>query len=535
MDGLLQKYLVRGAERHGDDVALMMGDEQLTYHDLDAESSRLARMLKDVGCRRGDRICLLAPKTPAAIAAMLASLKADCAYVPIDTDSPAERVQHVVRAAEPRVVLTSAAATGLLDDLARTGVLTSSTLLGSLGEHLYSEHYNSTFARIDWGQFDAHPPAARNGEHDIAHILFTSGSTGIPKGVMITHANVTSFVSWANAYLGMGRRDRWSGHPPLHFDLSTYDIYGTLASGAQLHLVPATLNLLPHKLAAFIRDSELTRWFSVPSILSYMVKFGAVRQDDFPALEKLLWCGEVLPTPVLMELMQRLPHVAFTNLYGPTEATIASSYHTVLQPPTNEAEDIPIGRACDGEDLLILDEQQRAVPAGEIGDLYITGMGLSPGYWKDPHKTSEVFLESPRSQAGETRMYRTGDLASWDDTGLAHFHGRADFQIKHRGYRIELGEIEAALNTLDGVRECAVVGVATAGFEGTQICCAYAPASHNVQVRTLRARLRDRLPSYMIPSRWREMELLPKNANGKVDRKVVKEWFEDEERRVRRD
>lgn len=528
MTGLLQECLTRRAERHGDDLAVVMGDERWTYGELDAVSSRLAHMLREVGCLRGDRVCLLTPKMPIAIAAMLAVLKADCAYVPIDTQTPAARVKHVIRSAAPRALLTSAAATNLLDGLAVEGVLTSSTVIGSLDEHVSSEHYKSAFARADWAQFDSRAPDSRNDQQDAAHILFTSGSTGIPKGVVITHANVTAFVSWANAYFGMGPDDRWSGHPPLHFDLSTYDIYGTLASGAQLHLVPAALNLLPHKLAAFIRDAELTRWFSVPSILTYLVRFDAVREHDFPSLKKLLWCGEVLPTPVLTTLMHRLPHIAFTNLYGPTEATIASSYYSVPRPPDDETESIPIGTPCEGEELLILDEQQQEVPAGQIGDLYIAGIGLGPGYWRDPDKTSEVFVPDPRTDDPDARIYRTGDLASWDDNGLARFHGRADSQIKHRGYRIELGEIEVVLNALDDVRESAVVGVATDGFEGTAICCAFTPASPDVTAAMLRTGLRDRLPSYMMPSRWRPSDGLPKNANGKIDRKIVRKWFEND-------
>jgi len=342
---------------------------------------------------------------------------------------------------------------------------------------------------------------------------------------MITHRNVLHFIEWATSHLGTRETDRISGHPPLHFDLSTFDIYGTFLAGAELHLVPALASLLPQKLAALIRDSELTQWFAVPSIFTYMAKFDVIGWNDFPALGRVLWCGEVMPTPILIHWMERLPHVTFTNLYGPTEATIASSHYTVPEIPVSDTEPIPIGTACAGEELLVLDENLRTVPVGESGDLYIGGVGLSPGYWRDEEKTKTAFVVDPRSAEGDSRIYRTGDLARVNEAGLVYFLGRADSQIKHRGYRIELGEIEAALNSLADLRECAVVAVDTAGFEGTEICCAYSPANGNVEPVELRAQLRDSLPSYMLPSRWLAMETLPKNVNEKIDRKALKELF----------
>jgi acyl-coenzyme A synthetase/AMP-(fatty) acid ligase len=269
-----------------------------------------------------------------------------------------------------------------------------------------------------------------------------------------------------------------------------------------------------------IRNAELTQWFSVPSVLTYMAKFDAVEQHDFPHLERLLWCGEVLPTPVLVHWMKRLPHVTFTNLYGPTEATIASSYYEVPECPADETQPIPIGRACDGEELLVLDEQLRPLPAGEMGDLYIGGAGLSPGYWRDEEKSAAAFVTDSRGK----RIYRTGDLAQVDSSGDFHFLGRADSQIKSRGYRIELGEIETALNAIAAVREGAVVGLDTGGFEGTAICCAYS-AGDPIEPRELRKALQESLPSYMLPSRWMTLDELPKNVNGKIDRRALRERF----------
>jgi acyl-coenzyme A synthetase/AMP-(fatty) acid ligase len=233
-----------------------------------------------------------------------------------------------------------------------------------------------------------------------------------------------------------------------------------------------------------------------------------------------------LPTPVLMYWMRRLPEVRFTNLYGPTEATIASSFYTIPTCPRDETEPIPIGRPCPGEELLVLDETLRPVPRGEVGDLYIAGAGLSPGYWRDNGETAAAFLPDPRSPDSEAQIYRTGDLARVGDDQLLYFHGRADSQIKSRGYRIELGEIEAAVNTISAVRECAVVGIATGGFEGTTICCAFSPlGGTELSPLNLRRELTRLLPAYMLPARWMELATLPKNVNGKIDRKELRDRF----------
>jgi len=522
----LEHYLARSADRHPDRTALVLGADRLSYESLEALTNQFARLLRDHGCAEGSRVCVIAAKTPWTIAGLLATLKCGGAYVPIDSSSPAARVARIVQAAEPSLMLADGTATGLLDELIGSRALPDDIPIGALDSALSGARFTSAFARSDATSMSGAPLPPPRSPSEIAHLLFTSGSTGVPKGVVITHDNVLAFVEWAVRYFGFRPTDRISGHPPLHFDLSTFDIYGAFSAGSALHLVPAELNLNPRSLAALIRDHELTQWFSVPSVLTYMAKFDAVAAEDFPALERLLWCGEVLPTAVLAHWMRRFPHVRFTNLYGPTEATIASSFYTVPAPPRSGTEPIPIGTPCSGEELLVLDSEQRPVPPGETGDLYIAGVGLSPGYWRDEAKTCEVFLPDPAEPGGQRRIYRTGDLARLGDDGLVYFLGRADSQIKSRGYRIELGEIEAAVNAVPGVRECAVVGVPTGGFEGTTICCAFCVSDGSqLAPPELRKQLVDLLPSYMIPTRWMTPATLPKNVNGKIDRKELRGRF----------
>ncbi|MGH8687810.1 MAG: amino acid adenylation domain-containing protein [Burkholderiales bacterium] len=527
---LLQDAVRTHARGRPDAVALVgPGGERLTYRALEQASNCLARLLADVGCRRGDRVALLMPKLPAAIVAMLGVLKADAIYVPLDPAGPAARLARMLEVSDCRAVLAAGPVWNMLRETLAAAKLAKPPAIGWLDEGVRIGDETGpapAFGLSDLASYPASAPESANTEEDVAHILFTSGSTGLPKGVMITHRSVLRFIRWANAYFGTAPGDRISQHPPFHFDLSTFDIYGTLSAGAELHLVPHELNLLPHKLAQFIRDARLTQWFSVPAALNLMAKFDLVKPGDFPDLRRVLWDGEAIPTPTLIHWMRRLPHVRFTNLYGPTETTIASSYYTVPRPPSDPRAPIPIGTACDGEALLVLDAEQQPVPPGELGEIYIRGAGLSPGYWRDPEKTRGAFVPCPGAEDPGERMYRTGDLGRKAADGLFHFAGRADSQIKSRGYRIELGEIEAALGSLTGLQESAAVAIPSDEFETSLICCAYV-AARNGQASpdALRKGLAGLLPSYMLPTRWMRWDALPRNANGKIDRPRLRTEF----------
>jgi amino acid adenylation domain-containing protein len=529
MSRQLQSWVTQQAEIRPDSPAIVDRTQTFTYGQLERSSNQLAQLLQRAGCNKGDRVVILMPKSPAAVLSMIGILKAGCMHVPVDASSPAARVRSILDSCENRWILAAGSVAPLLDELLAEEQLRSRISVGWLeAKPAVSTNFQPAFTKAD---LDAAPNTVlpqRGNADDGSHILFTSGSTGVPKGVVITHSNVITFVAWAIKHFRIDHTDRFSGHTPFHFDLSTFDIFGTLTAGAQLHLVPHEASLLPPKLVEFIRTSELTQWFSVPSVLNYLAKFDALKSVTFPSLRRVLWCGEVLPTPSLIYWMQHLPKIPFTNLYGPTEATIASSYYDVPSCPSDPKSAIPIGTACDGEELLVLNERFQPISPREIGDLYIAGAGLSPGYWRDPAKTAAAFLPDPRNP--EKRLYRTGDLGWQDENGLVYFVGRADTQIKVRGYRIELGEIEAALNSVGTLQECAVVAVENENFGGWMICCAYVPrTSTQVLPNDLREHLKRFVPAYMLPVRWTAYEALPKNANGKIDRPLLKAKFVSEE------
>ena len=517
-------------------TAVRFKSESLDYGELEAASNRLAHLLIDMGCRRGARVALLMPKQPMAIVGMLAVLKTGGAYVPLDPAGPASRLARMMESSDCQILLAAGPVGSMLQDVLSSARLERMPAIGWLQDDIPETQSlpAAVFSLKDTHSSPGTPPTCVSADADLAHILFTSGSTGKPKGVMISCGNVAAFIRWAIRYFGIGPDDRVSQHSPLHFDLSTFDIYGALCSGAEVNLVPSEFNLLPHKLAQFIRDSHLTQWFSVPSVLNLMSSYGAVGQNDFSELRRVMWCGEAIPAATLMKWMRHLPHVQFTNLYGPTEATIASSYYTVPR-PTGEHAVVPIGRPCEGEELLVLDKELQPCPPGETGDLYILGAGLSPGYWRDQEKTESAFLHYKTEAGLPDRMYKTGDIARLGTDGLVYFLGRADTQIKSRGYRIELGEIEAAANAIGCVAECAVVAIPSNGFEGTSICCAFSmPPGLEVPISDLIRQLRSLLPAYMIPGRWQALKELPKNANGKIDRPALRQLFLDSEGAITR-
>lgn len=533
----IHDYAAEQARLRPDASAIVDDARSITFGSLDERRRAVAAALVAAGLSKGERVALLFDKSIEAVVAMLGVNTAGLVYVPLDPASPPERTRRIVERCRPALLVSSLGLAGKAEALLDACPEALRPLVAWL--ELEAPPAGADEPSLDAvfgpdplppaGDDDPESPGRAADPDECAHILFTSGSTGVPKGVMVPHRSVVHFVDWANAYFGTQPGERVSGHSPLFFDLSTYDIYGAIAAGAELHLVPNRLNLLPAKLAGFIRERRLHQWFSVPSILAYVARFDAVREGDFPDLRRVLWCGEVFPTPSLRYWMQRLPDVSFTNLYGPTETTIASSYYTVPACPADDSEDVPIGLPCTGETLEVLDETTlKPVSDGEVGDLFIGGEGHTLGYWEDEETTTKAFVQVERDGTATT-LYRTGDLARRDpDSGLVHFLGRKDSQIKSRGYRIELGEIENALHSIDALADAAVVAIPTSGFEGHQICCAYVARETGLEPPGIRKSLAERIPSYMIPSRWQGYDELPKTANGKTDRRALREAFAGE-------
>jgi non-ribosomal peptide synthetase component F len=417
MTELLQDWVAIQADTRPHASAIVMGEERVTYGQLEASSNQLTRTLEAAGCRRGDRICLLVPKSPTAIAAMLSCYKAGCICVPVDPAASLDHVRNVLASCEPRYVLAAGAALATVDALG--GDVPFASLDAAFGR---------LRPRFTLRDIRAHSTArlARRSTADDAVSIVCDGS-GVANGVVATHANAISFIEWARQYFGMSTSDRISGYTPLHHNLAMFDVFGTFAAGAELHLLPPGRDAGPGSLADFIRTSELTQWFSAPPVLERLADSGAITQDDFPTLKRVLWSGGTLRTPALIHWMTRVPHVAYTHLYGRPEAAIASGFYTVVKRPQPGSE-IPIGTSCAGQDLLVLDDRLEPVAAGETGTLYIRGAGLSRGYWRDDERTRDAFVTRQIGNRIE-RLLRTGDRAWIDAEAVVHFAAGAGRSI----------------------------------------------------------------------------------------------------------
>ncbi|MEM7309423.1 MAG: amino acid adenylation domain-containing protein [Planctomycetota bacterium] len=501
---LLDERFERAARAHGPRTAVVAGDgERRTYAELLAEAEAVAGWLAAHGIGRGDRVGLVQPKDCRAVAALLGVLRAGAAYVPIDPISPAERARTIL--ADCEVAATIVAPD--LGELAPTSCA-GHRLLAS------DDEWHALVQR-------AAPPPDRAGREadDLAYLLYTSGSTGVPKGVMLSHANARSFLDWAAAAFRPSPDDRFSSHAPFHFDLSVFDLYASLGSGAELHLIDADLGKNPRALGAFVEERRLTVWYSTPSVLLVLSAFGGLERRDSGALRAVLFAGEVFPIKHLRTLTERLPRAEFHNLYGPTETNVCTAARVPLPIPAERAEAFPIGTPCAGYEACLLDAPGGAeVPAGAEGLLHVAGPGLFLGYWKrDGETEARVFEREGR------RWYDTGDVAR-EVPGEGYVYvGRRDRMVKRRGHRVELGEVESGLYKHPRIREAAVVALAD-DEAGLVLRAHLVPeAGRPLSILELKTFCASVLPASMVPDRFVFEERLPRTSTDKIDYQTLRQ------------
>jgi amino acid adenylation domain-containing protein len=495
---LLARSADRWPERYA--VATADGSERWTYRELDRCASSMRDALARHGVGPGDRVAVYAPKTPASFSAVLGILRAGAAYVPVDASAPPSRAAYVI---EDCGVAAVVAASGLLPALREAG----GAELPSLEAWVDAPGGRQVEIVRGTGGERAGDPS-----DPLAYILYTSGSTGRPKGVVHTHGSALSFVEWCAGTFDLSEADRFSSHAPFHFDLSIFDLYVSLYHGGEVVLFGEEISKQPAAMADAIADRGISVWYSTPSVLRLLVEFGQLDTRDWSALRLVLFAGEVFPIKHLRALLEAWPDPRYFNLYGPTETNVCTYFEVPIPIPAEREEPFPIGRVCENDEGLVIDEDGRPVAVGEEGELLIRGGTVMQGYWNLPERTASAFHVDP--QGG--RWYRTGDLVREDADGTLLFSGRRDRMVKRRGYRVELGEIETALYRHPEVVEAAVI--ARPGEDGISIdavvCRADGGKGSIIEMKTFCSK---ELPLYMIPDRFQFRRSLPKTSTDKID------------------
>jgi D-alanine--poly(phosphoribitol) ligase subunit 1 len=473
--------------------------EKITYGELNQMAGGIARALLAKGIRRGQVAAVFHDKSPAAFAAMLACLRLGVVYTNLDPDSPWERLHKILGTCQPSVIINAFPNMPLGDRLEAQGfqsVLHLRDMPASTGQEP-----SQTWPAIDGGM--------------PAYIMFTSGSTGTPKGAVMSHANLLWFIAWAQERFAVTPDDVLTNVNPIYFDNSVFDFYTALFTGAAL--APFTPGQVKEtrQLVRLINDAGCTIWFSVPSLLVYLLTTRALSATDFPAIRKIVFGGEGFPKPKLRQLFEMFSvRAELENVYGPTECTCICSAHTISEADFGDMQNLaPLGFLAQnfGFEILPLDQ---ADP--DFGELFLRGPQVGLGYYNDRERTAKAFIQNPLHSLYTDIGYRTGDLVRRDTRGWLHFKGRADFQIKHMGYRIELEEIEAALSTLPYVKECAVIY--RKNGDGLGQILAFTATNSSAPSSEILHQISAILPTYMLPRQVIVMDLLPKNSNGKIDR-----------------
>ncbi len=517
---LVQQYFSESTKKNPKKIAVDFQNQKITYKDLDIYTNQLARALKKEGIKRGDRVSFCLFKSINSIKAILGILKADAIYVPLDPFSPQERMKKIIDDAVSSALICDEHTLSAVKKIQKAvkkkiKIFVLSNRRKAAGGCVFEDEILKA---------EKTALSYKNTDRDLAYIFYTSGSTGLPKGVMISHLNLISATEWAVEEFNITSDDILSSHPPFHFDLSTFDIYCAFKSGATLCVVPEKLSLFPGSLLKYIEEKKMTIWSSVPSLLCYVVKAGILNKHRIPSVKKIFFNGEVFPPKFLSRWMKTFPKKEFINMYGPTEATVQCAFYRIKGPLKDLTKPAPIGRASGNSEIFAVTEEGKPVLPGQTGELYIGGSGLSLGYWNDEQKTEKSFVRNPFDNIFSGKVYKTGDLVFLRKDGNYEFLGRKDHQIKYMGYRIELGEIEWALQSLKYVDEAVALAF---GEQGDDVkIVSFLVLNKKTGEAKIKADLKKIIPPYMIPRRFEILSALPKTSTGKINRVVLKHDYE---------
>lgn len=492
------QYLEETEKKSSEKLAFIDAKREATYKEIVENSKKIGTFLTKNNITNKP-IAIFIDKTVNCLEAMFGVLYGGGFYTIIDTKSPIERINLILNTLEPEMIITDnknlskAKEYGIADNIC-----------------IYEE--------IITGEIDdkeLEKTRSKMIDTDPMYVLFTSGSTGVPKGTVISHKAVISYANWVTKTFEITSETIWGSQTPFYFSMSITDVFSTILSGATFYIIPKMYFSFPVKLLEFLNEKKINTIYWVPSALCIVANFKALDEIELPNLKKVLFAGEVMPVKQLNMWIEKLPNTMFANLFGPTETTDICTYYVVDRKFDNN-ESLPIGQACNNCDVIIVKEDGTEAKYGEDGELCVRGSFLASGYYNNPEKTASVFVQNPLNRKYLETVYKTGDIVKYNDKGELIYLSRKDFQIKHMGYRIELGEIENAANNVEGIIVCACVY----DTENSKIVLFY--QGDELDENEVLKEVKNKVPAYMCPNKIIKLPRMPYNANGKIDRVNLK-------------
>lgn len=474
----LVESLIRNKNKNPNKIIFADENKSITNQELYDKSMQIASYLSNY---YNQPIIIEMPKSVETVVLMMGVLLSGNFYTVLDVDMPEERKTTIINLLEPVCKIT--------------------TKNNKKSNYVFFEDIIETKTKKININYNMSNPM---------YVLFTSGSTGIPKGVVVNHNSVMHYLNWFTNEFNINETTVFGNQTPLYFSMSISDVLGTIYAGSTLYFIPHSFFSFPLYLMKYMEENKINTIYWVPSALNMISTFDAFKSFELPELKKVLFAGEVMP-PKVINYFVRNHKAYYANLFGPTETTDICTYYEIKE----ETDNVPIGKACNGLTAIILKDGKES----QTGELYIKGPFLASGYYNNPQKTSEVFIQNPLNKAFPEIIYKTGDIVNVREDGNLLYVGRADFQIKHMGYRIELGEIENKVYEIDEVNTCVVV------YKNDKIILYYVG---NIEEETLLERLKAKVPNYMIPNKIHKESKMNYNLNGKIDRTFYKNLKEDE-------
>jgi amino acid adenylation domain-containing protein len=522
---LLQQLLTEGAATFSDRTALSSGAVGLSYTDLDMQSSAVAAVLAARGVARGDRVGILLEKSIASVVSIFAILKAGGVYVPLDPRAPPSRLVRILERCHISCLISSGKE---IERILRSDhtppPMRLVVLVGSRtaeGDQRFGGGKSVAWEEAVNARGEV-PAFAASSDQSPAYILHTSGSTGVPKGVVLSHHNALTFVRMAKEFFRLTESDRVASQASLAFDLSVFDVFCAVMAGATIVLVPDTLTSFPARLAEFIDDERISVWNSVASILNMLAERGCLDRFSFDHLRLVHFSGDLLPMKYLRILRAHMRSADFFNIYGQTEAN-SSMYFAVGDLPDDDAWRIPIGIPFPNFEVFALDESGRTINrAGDEGELYVNSGTVALGYWDDEEGTTKRFVPDPRGAPWRSCVYRTGDLVRLDGHGNYVYVGRTDNMVKSRGNRVELNETELAMRSHPLVSEAVALALPDVVLGSRIVACVSLREGELLAVEALKAHCGTIVPQYMVPEEIVVLSDMPRTTTGKIDREALR-------------